>query len=71
MSVTEYALLALVIVVPLVIAGAVTAWSIDQRRYRPRRRPAPPPRPAGPGREGTTADTGGGRNQGDAPSAPA
>ncbi len=41
MGLTEYALLALVIVVPLVIAGAVTLWSLKQVQYRPKqRRPA-------------------------------
>ncbi len=37
-------LLALVILIPLVIAVAVTLWSLEQVRYRPkrvRRRPAP------------------------------
>jgi hypothetical protein len=34
---TEYLLLAAVIVVPLAIAVAVTLWSIDQVRYRPKR----------------------------------
>ena len=33
----EYLLLALVILVPLVIAGAVTLWSLEQARYRPKR----------------------------------
>ena len=37
MSSTEYLLLALVILVPLAIAVAVTLWSIDQARYRPKR----------------------------------
>ncbi len=42
MGLTEYALLALVIVVPLLIAGAVTLWSLKQVQYRPKkRRPAP------------------------------
>lgn len=41
MGLTEYALLALVILVPLVIAGAVTLWSLKQVEYRPKkRRPA-------------------------------
>ena len=39
---TEYVLLALVILVPLVIAVAVTLWSLEQARYRPKRsRPRP------------------------------
>jgi hypothetical protein len=44
---TEYVLLALVILVPLVIAVAVTLWSIEQARYRPKRgrRPRPAARP--------------------------
>ena len=33
----EYVLLALVILVPLVIAVAVTLWSLEQVRYRPKR----------------------------------
>ncbi len=42
----EYLLLALVILIPLVIAVAVTLWSLEQVRYRPkrvRRRAAPTP----------------------------
>jgi hypothetical protein len=31
-------LLALVILVPLVIAAGVTLWSLEQVRYRPKRR---------------------------------
>ena len=37
MGLTEYLLLALVILVPLVIAVAVTVWSLEQARYRPKR----------------------------------
>ena len=37
MGVKEYVLLALVILVPLVIAVAVTLWSLEQARYRPKR----------------------------------
>jgi hypothetical protein len=38
----EWILTAAVIVVPLIIAAAVTIWSLDQVRYRPKkRRPAP------------------------------
>ena len=36
-GVKEYVLLALVILVPLVIAVAVTLWSLEQARYRPKR----------------------------------
>lgn len=44
MGPTEYFLLALVIVVPLAIAGGVTLWSLEQVRYRPKqRRPRPNP----------------------------
>ncbi len=42
----EYVLLALVILIPLVIAVAVTLWSLEQVRYRPKR----VRRPAGPSR---------------------
>jgi len=45
----EYLLLALVILVPLVIAGAVTLWSLEQARYRPKRFRRPPDqRPSSP-----------------------
>jgi hypothetical protein len=38
----EWVLAAAVIVIPLIIAVAVTIWSLDQVRYRPKkRRPAP------------------------------
>ncbi len=33
----EYVLLALVILIPLVIAVAVTLWSLEQVRHRPKR----------------------------------
>jgi hypothetical protein len=36
-------LTAAVILVPLVIAVVVTLWSLDQVRYRPKRRKAPAP----------------------------
>jgi hypothetical protein len=36
---TEYLLLAAVILVPLAIAVVVTLWSLEQARYRPKRRP--------------------------------
>ena len=42
MQTREWLLTAAVIVVPLIIAVAVTMWSLDQVRYRPKkRRPAP------------------------------
>ncbi len=51
MGLTEYLLLALVIVVPLVIAAMVTLWSLKQVQYRPKkRRPRPAP-------ESTSTDT--------------
>ena len=34
----EWILTAAVILVPLLIAVAVTVWSLDQARYRPKRR---------------------------------
>jgi uncharacterized membrane protein YwzB len=38
----EWLLTAAVIVIPLIIAIAVTMWSLEQVRYRPKkRRPAP------------------------------
>ncbi len=40
MSGTEYLLLATVILVPLAIAVVVTLWSLEQARYRPKRRPS-------------------------------
>ena len=48
---TEYVLLAWVSLVPLVIATAVTAWSLEQVRYLPKRARRPPsvdPTPPGP-----------------------
>ena len=42
MQTREWLLTAAVIVIPLIIAVAVTIWSLDQVRYRPKkRRPAP------------------------------
>jgi hypothetical protein len=42
MQTREWLLTAAVIVVPLIIAIAVTMWSLEQVRYRPKkRRPAP------------------------------
>lgn len=43
MGTQEYVLLALVILVPLVIAVAVTLWSLEQARYRPKRGRRPRP----------------------------
>ena len=38
----EWVLTAAVIVIPLIIASVVTIWSLDQVRYRPKkRRPSP------------------------------
>jgi hypothetical protein len=38
----EWLLTAAVIVIPLIVAVAVTMWSLEQVRYRPKkRRPAP------------------------------
>jgi hypothetical protein len=34
----EWLLTAAVIVIPLIIAVAVTMWSLDQMRYRPKKR---------------------------------
>ena len=42
MQTREWLLTAAVIVIPLIIAIAVTMWSLEQVRYRPKkRRPAP------------------------------
>jgi hypothetical protein len=38
MQAREWILTVLVIVVPLIIAVAVTLWSLDQVRYRPKKR---------------------------------
>ena len=41
MQTREWVLTAAVIVIPLIIAAVVTIWSLDQVRYRPKkRRPA-------------------------------
>jgi hypothetical protein len=40
----EWILTALVILLPLVIATGVTLWSLEQRRYRPKKRRANVPR---------------------------
>ena len=41
MQAREWVLTAAVIVIPLIIAAVVTIWSLDQVRYRPKkRRPA-------------------------------
>ncbi|HET7092202.1 MAG TPA: hypothetical protein VFI22_01960 [Thermomicrobiales bacterium] len=36
MGVREWLLLAVVVIVPLAIAAAVTLWSLEQARYRPK-----------------------------------
>lgn len=41
MQTREWILTAAVIVVPLIIAVVVTLWSLDQVRYRPKRRRPP------------------------------
>ena len=42
MQTQEWFLTAAVIVIPLIVAVAVTMWSLDQVRYRPKkRRPVP------------------------------
>lgn len=43
MGLTEWLLLAAVILVPLAIAAAVTLWSLEQVRYRPKRPRRPRP----------------------------
>ena len=46
MGLTEYVLLALVILIPLIVATGVTAWSLEQVRARSkknRKRPAKSP----------------------------
>ncbi len=43
MGPTEYVLLALVILLPLVIAAAVTAWSLEQARARSKKHRKRPP----------------------------
>lgn len=53
MGLTEYLLLGVVIVVPLVIAGAVTLWSLEQVRYRPKKSRLQP-RQATRGGDGTS-----------------
>jgi hypothetical protein len=45
----ELILTAAVIVVPLVIAVVVTLWSLEQARYRPKRRRPAPERSSTPG----------------------
>ena len=42
MQTREWVLTIAVIVIPLIVAAVVTIWSLDQVRYRPKkRRPAP------------------------------
>jgi hypothetical protein len=43
----EWILTALVIIVPLLIAAVVTLWSLEQARYRPKRRRVGVPRETG------------------------
>ena len=38
MQTREWVLTVAVIVIPLIIAAAVTIWSLDQVRYRPKKR---------------------------------
>ena len=59
MQTREWLLTAAVIVVPLIIAIAVTMWSLEQVRYRPKKR-----RPARVGAGETTAPV----DRGDEPS---
>ncbi len=51
MQAREWLLTAAVIVIPLIIAVSVTLWSLEQARYRPKRRrptrPAPVTTPDG------------------------
>ena len=42
MQTREWVLTVAVIVIPLIIAAAVTIWSLDQVRYRPKKRRAAP-----------------------------
>ena len=54
MQTREWLLTAAVIVIPLIIAVAVTLWSLDQVRYRPKKR-----RPASAAREAAVSADGG------------
>ena len=61
MQTREWVLAVAVIVIPLITAVVVTVWSLDQVRYRPRkRRPAPvTARETGtPADDGVNADAG-------------
>jgi hypothetical protein len=51
----EWLLTAAVIVIPLIIAVAVTMWSLDQVRYRPKKRR---PTSAAAREAGTSAEVG-------------
>jgi hypothetical protein len=55
MQTREWLLTAAVIVVPLIIAIAVTMWSLEQVRYRPKKRR---PLPAATGESGAPVDRG-------------
>ena len=56
METREWLLTAAVIIVPLIIAVAVTLWSLEQVRYRPKKR-----RPPGIARDGEERIEGEGR----------
>jgi hypothetical protein len=49
MGTKEYLLLAMVIVVPLVIATFVTLWTLEQARLRSKKNRRPPRAKSGPG----------------------
>ena len=55
MQTREWLLTAAVIVVPLIIAIAVTMWSLEQVRYRPKKRR---PRPVAARESGAPVDRG-------------
>ncbi len=62
----EWVLTVAVILVPLIIAAAVTIWSLDQVRYRPKkRRPAPAARETGAPVDGRMNAEGGRSGSGD------
>ena len=56
MQTREWILTAAVIVVPLIIAVVVTLWSLEQVRYRPKRRR--PPRETVAARDSDTTEDG-------------
>jgi hypothetical protein len=57
----EWVLTAAVIVIPLIIAAVVTIWSLDQVRYRPKKRR---PRPGAARETGSSPDGGVNRESG-------